>query len=167
MVRVNKVLDLLSLLILTQLSFGFPKPTVGTFKPSKVSCRLCWYLKSKSSYIKSNRWISGLIFLTVLKCILVARQSKVCQEKIGLILGVTTDLFFEISIQNLISKLLTFIRKKWGTGSSDILPQSRNICKNIEEIKIQKTNFCKEFCQKNCQVLPIKLFLCKVTESIL
>ena len=65
MVRVNKVLDLLSLLILTQLSFGFPKPTVGTFKPSKVSCRLCWYLKSKSSYIKSNRWISGLIFLTV------------------------------------------------------------------------------------------------------
>ena len=66
MVRVNKVLDLLSLLILTQLSFGFPKPTVGTFKPSKVSCRLCWYLKSKSSYIKSNRWISGLIFLTVL-----------------------------------------------------------------------------------------------------
>ena len=59
------MLDLLSLLILTQLSFGFPKPTVGTFKPSKVSCRLCWYLKSKSSYIKSNRWISGLIFLTV------------------------------------------------------------------------------------------------------
>ena len=37
---------------------------------------------------------------------------KYVSKKIGLLLRVTTDLFFEVSIQNFFSNLLTFIRKK-------------------------------------------------------
>ena len=92
---------------------------------------------------------------------------KYVHKKIGLTLGVTTDLVFEISKQNLISKLLTFIRKIWSTVRSDILSWSRNMGKNVKKIKSKKNSFRKKICQKNCQVLPIRLFLCKVTESIL
>ena len=92
---------------------------------------------------------------------------KYVHKKIGLTLGVTTDLVFEISKQNLISKLLTFIRKKWGTACSDILPGSRIMGKNVKNLKFKKTNFRKKFCKKNCQNLSLEFFSCKLTESIL
>ena len=82
-------------------------------------------------------------------------QIKCVKKKSRLILGVTTDLFFEVSKPNLISKLLTFIHKKWGTVHSDFLPGSRIMGKNVKEIKSKNTSFRKKFCQKNCQVLQL------------
>ena len=37
---------------------------------------------------------------------------KYVSKKIGLLLRVTTDLFFEVSVQKFVANLLTFIRKK-------------------------------------------------------
>ena len=67
------------------------------------------------------------------------------QKKIGLLLRVTTDFFFKVSIQNLISKLLTFIRKKWGTACSDILPRSKIRGKNVKKSNSKKLIFVKNF----------------------
>ena len=66
------------------------------------------------------------------------KLTEYVKKKTGLILGITTDFFFEVSIQNLISKLLTFIPKKWGTACLDILLGSKIMGKNVKKNKIQK-----------------------------